>query len=91
MKFILTDANRSFMKIIDIDNLESLLEFMDIARDQRGLVIKENYLHSHPDEPIKFNSWGYRSLYDTLKRANITIEEFRKIKYELMIYDDWIE
>ena len=91
MKFILTDANRSFMKIIDINNLESLLEFMNIARDQRGLVIEENYYYSHPDESIKFKSWCYRSLYDALKKSNITIEEFRKIKYELMIYDDWIE
>lgn len=91
MKFILTDANRSLMKIIDIDNLESLLNFMNIAPKQRGLVIEENYLYTHPDESIKYKSWGYRSLHDALKRADITIEDFRKIQYELMIYDDWIE
>lgn len=91
MQFILTDANRSLMKIIEIDNLESLLKFMAIAPKQRGLVIEENYLYSHPDETIKYKSWGYRSLADALKRADISVEDFRKIKYELMIYDDWIE
>lgn len=91
MKFILTDANRSFIKIIDIDSLESLLKFMNVNHKQRGLVIEENYYYLHPDEPIEFKAWANRNLPEALKESGITIKDYCKIQYELMIYDDWIE
>lgn len=91
MKFILTDANRSFMKIIDIDNLESLLKFMNVNHRQHGLVIEENYYYLHPDEDISFKAWANRNLSEALTEAEITIKDYCKIQYELMIYDDWIE
>lgn len=79
MKFIVTKASDDeYFKTIELFNLEQLMRFMEKKGD---IVIQRN-----------FDSW--EDIDDIQKWRGVTkeqAEEIKNIKYNILIYDDYIE
>ena len=79
MKFIVTKASDDeYSKTIELFNLEQLLRFMEKNGE---IVIKRNFFSWEDIEDIQI--WQ-----DVTKEQ---AEEIKNIKYNILIYDDYLE